>query len=161
MQELLREIKKETEASKEEGLPSLPPEKAKFFSNKYDQIVAEGYLEDLPVPIVQTEKKKPGRVAQSKGRNLLDRLRDFKEAVLGFMNSFFVPFDNNQAERDVRMLKVQQKISGTFRSERGPIDYCRIMSYISTIRKNSINAIEAMKSVFLGTPILPDGLNSG
>jgi transposase len=77
------------------------------------------------------------------------------------MNSFFVPFDNNQAERDVRMLKVQQKISGTFRSERGPIDYCRIMSYISTIRKNSINAIEAMKSVFLGTPILPDGLNSG
>ena len=77
------------------------------------------------------------------------------------MNSFSVPFDNNQAERDVRMLKVQQKISGTFRSEQGPIDYCRIMGYISTIRKNHINAIEAMRSVFQGAPILPDGLNSG
>lgn len=121
----------------------------------------KGYSEDPLVALDATKKKKRGRVAQSKARNLLDRLRDFKEAVLGFMNNFSVPFDNNQAERDVRMLKVQQKISGTFRSEQGPIDYRRIMSYISTIRKNSINAIEAMKSVFLGTPILPDGLSSG
>ena len=93
--------------------------------------------------------------------NLQDRLRDFKESVLGFITSFSVPFDNNQAERNVRMLKVQQKISGTFRSERGPIDYCRIMSYISTVRKNSINAIDAMRSVFLGAPIIPDGLRNG
>ena len=161
MQGLLREVKKETETSKEQGLLWLPLEKIKFFSHKYDQIIANGYREDPPTSVVPTKKKKPGRVAQSKGRNLLDRLQGFKESVLGFMTNFFVPFDNNQAERDVRMLKVQQKISGTFRSERGPIDYCRIMSYISTIRKNAINAIEAMKSVFLGTPILPDGLNSG
>lgn len=161
MQEFLREVKKETEATKEKGFLFISEEKAKLFSDKYDEIIAKGHLEDPLVPIDPTKKKKRGRVAQSKGRNLLDRLRDFKEAVLGFMNNFSVPFDNNQAERDVRMLKVQQKISGTFRSEQGPIDYCRIMSYISTVRKNSINAIEAMKSVFLGAPILPDGLSSG
>jgi transposase len=161
MQEFLREVKKEIGASKEKGLFLISEEKAKVFNDKYDVIVTKGYLENPLAPIDPTKKKKRGRVAQSKGRNLLDRLRDFKEAVLGFMNNFSVPFDNNQAERDVRMLKVQQKISGTFRSKRGPIDYCRIMSYISTIRKNSINAIEAMRSVFLGIPILPDGLSSG
>jgi transposase len=161
MQEFLREAKKATEASKEKGLLLISEEKTKDFNQKYDDIIAKGYSEDPPVPVDPMKKKKPGRIAQSKGRNLLDRLRDFKDAVLGFMSNFSVPFDNNQAERDVRMLKVQQKISGTFRSERGPIDDCRIMSYISTIRKNSINAIEAMRSVFLGTPILPDGLNSG
>jgi transposase len=161
MQEFLREVKKEVEALKDKGLLSMPEDKRKLFSDKYDEIIVKGYLEDPPVPIDPTKKKKPGRVAQSKGRNLLDRLKNFKESVLGFMNSFSVPFDNNQAERDVRMLKVQQKISGTFRSEQGPRDYCRIMGYISTIRKNHIHVIEAMRSVFLGTPILPDGVGSG
>ena len=161
MQIFLREAKKETESCKKKGLLYLPEEKARSFSTRYDQIIAKGYLEDPPVPIDPTKKKKRGRVGQSKGLNLLDRLRDFKESVLGFITSFSVPFDNNQAERDVRMLKVQQKISGTFRSERGPIDYCRIMSYISTIRKNSINAIEAIRSIFLGAPIIPDGLRNG
>lgn len=161
MQELLREVKKEVESLKDKGLLSIPVDKRKLFGDKYDEIIAKGYLEDPPVPIDPAKKKKPGRVAQSKGRNLLDRLKNFKDSVLGFMNSFSVPFDNNQAERDVRMLKVQQKISGTFRSEQGPRDHCRIMGYISTIRKNHINAIEAMRSVFLGTPILPDGVGSG
>jgi len=160
MQEILREIKKEVDALKQNGYLSIAEEVAKDFCDRYDSIITKGYLEDPLIPPDLSKKKKPGPVGQSKGRNLLDRLKNYKEEALGFMNDFSVPFDNNQAERDVRMLKIQQKISGTFRSQQGPIDYCRIMSYISTIRKHSINVIEAITSVFSGTPILPEALNS-
>ena len=71
------------------------------------------------------------------------------------MDDFLVPFDNNQAERDLRMMKVQQKISGTFRSPAAAVAFCRTRSYISTIRKNSLNVLEALTSVFVGDPMTP------
>ena len=84
----------------------------------------------------------------------MERLRGHPEKVLRFVHDFRVPFDNNRAERDLRMMKVQQKISGTFRSYEGALAFCRIRSYIATCRKMGLNVIEALTSVFLGKPQL-------
>ena len=74
---------------------------------------------------------------------------------MAFMYDFEVPFDNNLAERDIRMMKVQQKISGTFRSWEGARIFCRIRGYISTVKKNSISVIDAIQDVFEGHPFIP------
>ena len=69
------------------------------------------------------------------------------------MNDLQVPFDNNQAERDLRMIKVQQKVSGTFHSQAGTERYCVVCRYISTVRKQFLNLIEAIKAAFTGNPV--------
>jgi len=71
------------------------------------------------------------------------------------MRDFAVPFDNNLSERDLRMMKLRQKISGAFRSFDALVDFCRIRGYVSTARKNGLNALDALRRVFLGNPFLP------
>jgi len=124
------------------------------FEQRYDQTLEKGFLENPLPQIPQNTQKKRGRKKQSKPKNLLDRLKQDKKETLAFMYDFNVPFDNNLAEKDVRMMKVQQKISGTFRSDNGADTFCRIRSYISTARKNAINILEAIQAAFGGNPFL-------
>src|SRR6266516_3917529 len=128
------------------------------FLRRYDEILAEGYLANPPPPPPSKSeqgKRTPGRAKQSPARNLLNRLSQGKWAVLRFLHDFAVPFDNNQAERDLRMIKVQQKVSGCFRTEQGIAMFCRIRSYLSTLRKQGIELLAALEHTLLGHPVLP------
>jgi transposase len=113
---------------------------------RYREILAEAEKEYPPPPPNPPGKR--GRVARSKTRNLIERLRDYEEDVLRFMSDKEIPFTNNQAERDLRMIKVHQKISGCFRSWEGAYHFCRIKSYLSTCEKHDITSAEALKMLF-------------
>lgn len=126
----------------------------KRFEEMYDRTVAEGFLAN-PLPEPGSRPGKRGKIKKTKARNLLERLRNYKPEILAFMYDFSVPFDNNQAERDIRMAKVKQKISGTFRSWDGAHAFCRIRGYISTARKNSVSVIQALTDAFEGKPFIP------
>lgn len=82
----------------------------------------------------------------------MERLDNYKASVFLFIKNFIVPFDNNQAERDVRMVKVKTKVSGCFRTEDGARDYLKIMSYVGTANKQGINAYEAIRKAISGYP---------
>ncbi|MBL7115593.1 MAG: IS66 family transposase, partial [Kiritimatiellae bacterium] len=97
-----------------------------IFEVRYQQILDEGYAQNPLPPLPRNAKKKRGRRKKTKARNLLERLDEHRDEALAFMYDFNVPFDNNQAERDLRMMKVQQKISGMFRTEDGAKAFCRI-----------------------------------
>jgi transposase len=120
------------------------------FRLRYRELLKEAEIE-CPKNTETDKKGKRGKIAQTKARNLLDRLKDFEDDVLRFMDDEEVPFSNNQAENDLRMTKVQQKISGCFRSEEGARMFCRIRSYISTCRKQGVSASEALRLLFQGT----------
>ena len=95
------------------------------------------------------------RPKKTKAQNLLSRLELHKESVLAFMVDLSVPFSNNLAERDLRMLKVKQKISGGFRTLPGARRFAKIRSSISTAMKNGQNLLEPLTGTFLGTPFIP------
>jgi len=126
------------------------------FETRYDALVQSGF-EANPAPVATAEgkAKKRGRPKQSPPVNLLIRLRDFKGQVLAFMSDFRIPFDNNQGERDIRMVKVKQKVSGGFRTLEGAKCFGRIRGYISTARKNAKNVFEAIRDAFDGSPFIP------
>jgi len=154
--QLLCRIKKAVEETKETA-DHLPAPQLEVFEREYDDILAAGFAVNPDPPPTQPagSPKKRGRPKRTPPLNLLIRLRDFKPQVLAFMVDFRVPFDNNQAERDVRMVKVQQKVSGCFRTLEGAQRFGRIRGYISTARKNAKNVFDAIRDALDGKPFIP------
>lgn len=145
MQNLLEKInRKVTDAG-----GALNPEKSKYYRKKYRDLLAKAEIE-CPEPIKPKEKGKRGRIKRSKSRNLLERLKSFENEVLRFMDFCHVPFTNNLGENDIRMTKVQQKISGCFRSMEGAMIFCRVRGYLSTCRKQEISSTQALCLLFNG-----------
>ena len=134
----------------------LPTEASLEFRQRYRKRLDEAHKE-CPPPDESQRNGKRGRLKRSKARNLLERLIDYEKETLRFMDDERVPFTNNQGENDIRMTKVQQKISGCFRSMKGAAIFCRVRSYLSTCKKHGVRASVALRLLFEGK--LPDFLN--
>lgn len=145
LKELLLEMKAEVERAGAEGGGRVADDKLAELTGTYDRLIAEG-LEAQPPPQVPEQVRR-------QARNLLLRLERKKEEVLLFLTDPRVPFDNNQAERDLRMVKLQQKIGGCFRSEEGARRFCRIRSYLSTMRKHGRGVLGGLEGACRGKPL--------
>ena len=150
---LILEIKGEVDSVPEHSC-SLIPHKITDFEGRYFRIIENG-LNEIPIPPNSDFPGKRGRKKQSKAKNLIDRCILFKREILSFMYNFSIPFSNNLAERDIRMVKLQQKISGTFRSEDGATAFCRIRGYLSTVKKNDRPVLASLVGAFQGNPFTP------
>jgi len=148
----LLSAKAAVEQAKAAGKHTLPQAKLDQINRLYTKLVTAA-LRANPPPPEGWPKGSRGRPKKTKPRNLAERFELHRDAVLAFVFDFKVPFDNNLAERDIRMLKVQQKISGCFRSTHGAQTFCAIRSYVSTIRKQGLSVWLALNSLFSG-PIL-------
>ena len=159
MSRLLIEIKDAVAYARVSGSAHLEPRTATVFSKRYDQIIEYGVQMNLPPPLLlegpDGRRKRRGRIKQSPPKNLLDRLKIHKQETLLFLYDFRVPFDNNQPERDIRMTKLKQKISGCFRSTANARVFCHVRGYLSTVRKNGYRVLDALESAFDSTPYVP------
>ena len=141
MQETLREMKEVVDRYKENDKEELSAYYDKKFSLEYERIIKLGEEEN---PIIEGEKKR------TKSRCLLDRFIKYRAEVFRFSKDFSVPFDNNQAERDIRNVKVKQKVSGGFRSDEGAKDFGKISSVIGTSVKQGLSAFAAVSGILSG-----------
>jgi transposase len=158
MKRLLLEIKAAVGKSKEVGKKRLSARQEQVYLSRYERIVSEsGKLYPLLKRKKYRIKTRRPRESPITGaaRKLVNRLVTKRDEILLFMRDFRVPFDNNQAERDLRMLKVKQKISGCFRTEKGEEEFCRMRSYISTMKKQGHSVMETIRSVFTGKVPMP------
>lgn len=145
--ELLLSMKKVKDKALSKGKDAVSYYHLHKFDKQYDEILKTAYEEN---PLPETNAKKRGRKKKSKVLNLICRLDNYKASVCLFIKNLCVPFDNNQAERDLRMIKVKTKVSGCFRSEEGAQEYLTIMSYIGTAHKHGINAFTAILEALNG-----------
>lgn len=144
MLECVREQSSET--------PGLSAKEIARWLRRYRKILKEGYEENPSLP-VRTGLR--GRLKKTKAQNLLERMDVYRKNILTFLYDFRIPFTNNQAEQDIRMIKVQQKISGGFRTMEGAKMFARIRSYISTVRKHRLNVFDMITQAIACQPFMP------
>ena len=133
-------------------LSTLAPDALEDIDERYAQIIARGHRQSSP----STQRTGArGPIARSKAANLLRRLDEHRHEALRFTTDLRVPFDNNQAERDIRMVKLQQKISGCWRTLVGAQRYLKVRSYISTARKQGQNSLDVLCRLFEGNAWMP------
>lgn len=148
--DLLLHIKALKEKAIIAGKTACSKATVKKYRQQYDTIIQKGFMVN---PYKPPKEKTRGRYKKSPPLNLLERLRDYADDVLRFFLDFSVPFDNNFSERDIRMMKVKQKISGGFRSLNGAKFFARIRSYIVTARKQNVNPLQALTNLFMDNTI--------
>ena len=149
--DLLVEVHVAVRASKQQGRTELPAHRLATYGSRYDELIAQGKRLNPPPP--RTGKR--GRPALGPAGSLLARLETHRADVLRFATDFRVPFDNNAAERDIRMVKLQQKISGCWRSQDGASSFLAVRSYLSTARKQGRSALDVLRELFTGNPWIP------
>jgi transposase len=149
---LLLAMKAAVSTARTRGALALPAAERRAFVACYEEVLAAG-LAANPPPARRPRRR--GRIKQSPARNLLERLLLGQEEVLAFLDDFSIPFDNNQAEQDLRMLKVQQKIAGSFRADTGSEAFTRIRGYCASLRKQGVALLAALETVFTGQPLYP------
>ena len=158
MKQLLLDIKAEVGKSKEAGKKRLAVKQRKEFLSRYGQIISRAgkLYEPLQRKKCRDKTRRPRESPiEAAARKPVNRLGSKQDEILLFMRDFSVPFDNNQAERDLRMLKVKQKISGCFRTEQGAEEFSRMRSYVSTMKKQGRCVMETIKSVYAGNILMP------
>lgn len=156
---LLLEIKQAVADAQALGQEQLTIPQQVAFENRYQALLAQGFAANVPPPPTPNQRKS-GRKKQTQAKNLLDRLQKQQTGVLAFMYDFNIPFDNNQAERDLRMMKLKQKVSGCFRSTAGAEAFCHIRGYLSTARKHQQSLLDVLHAAFLGNPFYPPCLTA-
>lgn len=144
---LLLDMKKAVDYAKSKGKAKLSSYYLKKFSKEYERILETAYAQN-PKPLKENHKR--GRVKKGKVLCLIERLDNHRVEVCLFTKNFEVPFDNNQAERDIRIIKVKNKICGCFRTQKGAEEYLTINSFLSTVKKKGINILEALSRAFSG-----------
>jgi transposase len=149
---VLLAMKEAVEQARTRGESALPAAQRRALLARYDNVLAAGLAANPPP---ERRPGQRGRLKQSPARNLLERLLIDKEEVLAFLDDFAVPFDNNQAEQDLRMLKVQQKIAGSFRADSGAEAFARIRGSCASLRKQGVALLAALETVFTAQPLYP------
>lgn len=156
LKDLLREMKVATEQARAQGQAQLDTATRAGFVARYEALLATGLAANPPPEDAEEAgPRRPGRRKQTPARNLLERLWLGQAQVLAFLDDLTIPFDNNQAERDLRPLKMQQKVSGCFRSDPGADAFARLRSYFATLRKQGQALLPALQTVFAGQPLYP------
>jgi transposase len=152
MIDLLLEVKKAVDSRRSSKNTSLPEVELLKYKKRYDMLVVEGLTKNPEQPKPAGRR---GPAKQTKARLLVLRLEKRKEEYLRFAADFNTPFDNNQAERDFRMAKVKQKVSGCFRSDKGEKSFATIYSFIQTLKKNGVSVFNELVKVFKGDYSFP------
>jgi len=151
---LLLQMKAATEQARADGLGQRPAAARALFHTRYRAVLAAGQAA-TPPPSPERRPRQRGRVKHTPARTLLERLWLGQDAVLAFLDDLAIPFDNNQAERDLRGLKIHQKVSGCFRRDAGAEAFACLRGYVATMRKQGHALLAALQTVFAGRLLYP------